>query len=56
MNVYGDVASTNIKSVASRIIKCWCNYSCTISVFNAILPNQNVSRTGYNEVDLQIIK
>jgi outer membrane receptor protein involved in Fe transport len=52
INVYGDVVSTNIKSVASGLLNAGAITPAQFSVFNAILPNQNVSRTGYNEVDI----
>ncbi|HRZ30891.1 MAG TPA: TonB-dependent receptor [Flavobacterium sp.] len=52
INVYGDVVSTNIKSVASRLLNAGAITPAQFTVFNAILPNQNVSRTGYNEVDI----
>jgi outer membrane receptor protein involved in Fe transport len=48
MNVYGDEASTNIKSVGNALVGLG-----VISPAQAsVLPNYNVSRTGYNEVDL----
>jgi len=52
INVYGDVVSTNIKSVASGLLNAGAITPAQFTVFNAILPNQNVSRTGYNEVDI----
>ena len=52
INVYGDVVSTNIKSVASGLLNAGVITPAQFTVFNAILPNQNVSRTGYNEVDI----
>ena len=52
INVYGDEASTNIKGVASGLLAAGAITPAQFSVFNAILPDYNVSRTGYNEVDL----
>lgn len=52
INVYGDVVSTNIKSVASGMLSAGAITQAQFDVFNAILPNTNVSRTGYNEVDI----
>ncbi len=52
INVYGDVVSTNIKSVASGLLNAGAITPAQFSVFNSILPNENVSRTGYNEVDI----
>uniref|UniRef100_UPI0037C01531 TonB-dependent receptor domain-containing protein n=1 Tax=Flavobacterium sp. TaxID=239 RepID=UPI0037C01531 len=52
MNVYGDEASTNIRSVANGLLNAGVINPAQYSVFNSILPNENVSRTGYNEVDL----
>jgi hypothetical protein len=50
INVYGDEA-TNIKGVAAGLLSRRYQ-SVTIYCFNSIPPNYNVSRTGYNEVDL----
>jgi len=48
MNVYGDEASTNLRSVGNALVGLG-----VISPAQAsVLPNYNVSRTGYNEVDL----
>ena len=52
MNVYGDEASTNIRSVAQGLFNAGAINASQLAVFNAVLPNINVSRTGYNEVDL----
>ena len=52
INVYGDVVSTNIRSVASGLLNAGVITPAQFNVFNAVLPNQNVSRTGYNEVDI----
>lgn len=52
MNVYGDEASTNIRGVAAGMLAAGAITPAQFSVFNQILPNENVSRTGYNEVDL----
>jgi hypothetical protein len=51
INVYGDEVTTNIKGVAAGLL-CRRYQSVTICCFYSILPNYNVSRTGYNEVDL----
>ncbi|WP_284650804.1 TonB-dependent receptor [Flavobacterium terrisoli] len=48
MNVYGDEASTNIKSVGQTLVGLGLLPASALN----ILPNENVSRTGYNEVDL----
>ncbi len=48
MNVYGDEASTNIRSVGQSLV----NLGLLPSSALNLLPNENVSRTGYNEVDL----
>jgi outer membrane receptor protein involved in Fe transport len=48
INVYGDEASTNLRSVGNALVGLG-----VISPAQAsVLPNYNVSRTGYNEVDL----
>ena len=52
INVYGDEVSTNIKNVAQGLFNAGAINSSQLSAFNQILPNENVSRTGYNEVDL----
>jgi outer membrane receptor protein involved in Fe transport len=52
LNVYGDEVSTNIKGVASGLLAAGAITPAQFTVFNSILPNYNVSRTGYNEVDL----
>lgn len=48
MNVYGDEVSTNIKNVGQSLAA---QNLIPASAVN-LLPNTNVSRTGYNEVDL----
>ena len=48
MNVYGDEASTNIRSVGQSLVNLGLLPASALNV----LPNENVSRTGYNEVDL----
>ena len=48
MNVYGDEASTNIKGVGQVLVD---KGLIPASAVN-LLPDTNVSRTGYNEVDL----
>ena len=52
MNVYGDETSVNIKSVSKILLDLGRITPAQFSAFNAILPNENVSRTGYNETDL----
>ncbi len=52
INVYGDEASTNIRGVATGMLNAGVITPAQFSVFQQILPNYNVSRTGYNEVDL----
>ncbi len=49
INVYGDEASTNIKAVGQKLVDL--GYPIPQSAIN-LLPNVNVSRTGYNETDL----
>ena len=48
INVYGDEVSTNIKGVGQALAGMGLIPSGAVN----ILPNSNVSRTGYNEVDL----
>lgn len=48
INVYGDEASTNIKSVGQALAGLGLLPASAVN----LLPNENVSRTGYNEVDL----
>ncbi|MCZ8091336.1 TonB-dependent receptor [Flavobacterium sp.] len=48
MNVYGDEASTNIRSVGQTLAGLGLIPASAVN----LLPNENVSRTGYNEVDL----
>lgn len=48
MNVYGDEVSTNIKSVGGNLVA----LGLLPAGLAAQLPNENVSRTGYNETDL----
>ncbi|MGV9004751.1 TonB-dependent receptor [Flavobacterium sp.] len=48
MNVYGDEATTNIKGVGQTLAGLGLLPASAVN----ILPNENVSRTGYNEVDL----
>ncbi len=52
MNVYGDEASTNLRGVASGLLEAGAITPSQFTIFNNILPNYNVSRTGYNEIDL----
>lgn len=52
INVYGDEVSTNLRGVAQGMFNAGAINASQLAVFNAILPNYNVSRTGYNEVDL----
>ncbi len=48
MNVYGDEVSTNIFSVGQSMVAA----GVLPAGLAALLPRENVSRTGYNEVDL----
>jgi len=52
MNVYGDEVSTNINAVADGLLAANAITAAQYAAFDAILPNYNVSRTGYNETDL----
>nr|WP_157485435.1 TonB-dependent receptor [Flavobacterium sp. ACAM 123] len=52
INVYGDEVTTNIKGVAAGLLSAGAISQSQFAAFNNILPNYNVSRTGYNEVDL----
>ncbi len=52
INVYGDEVSTNINAVADGLLAAGRITPSQHAAFDAILPNYNVSRTGYNEVDL----
>ncbi len=52
LNIYGDEVSTNIKNVAQGLLNAGAINASQFAAFNAILPNENVSRTGYNETDL----
>ena len=52
INVYGDEATTNIRNVAAGMRDAGAITPAQYTVFNSILPNYNVSRTGYNETDL----
>ncbi|TRX12460.1 TonB-dependent receptor domain-containing protein [Flavobacterium gawalongense] len=48
INVYGDEVSTNIKGVGQALASLGLISGAAVN----LLPNYNVSRTGYNEVDL----
>jgi outer membrane receptor protein involved in Fe transport len=48
MNVYGDEASTNIQGVGRKLVALGLLPASALN----LLPNESVSRTGYNEVDL----
>jgi outer membrane receptor protein involved in Fe transport len=48
INVYGDEVSTNIKGVGQSLASLGLISAAAVN----LLPNYNVSRTGYNEVDL----
>ena len=52
MNVYGDEVSTNLNAVADGLLAAGRITPAQYTAFDAILPNYNVSRTGYNESDL----
>lgn len=48
LNVYGDEVSTNIRGVAQALE----NLGILPNGASALVPSENISRTGYNEVDL----
>lgn len=48
LNVYGDEVSTNIRDVGTALV----NLGAISPAQASVLPNYNVSRTGYNETDL----
>lgn len=48
VNVYGDEVSTNIRGVAQALE----NLGILPNGASALVPSENISRTGYNEVDL----
>ena len=48
INVYGDEVSTNIKGVGNALVSLGRIPAGAVN----LLPNTNVSRTGYNEIDL----
>ena len=52
MNVYGDEVSTNIKAVGDGLLAAGQLNAGQYSLFQALVPSTNVSRTGYNETDL----
>jgi hypothetical protein len=53
INVYGDEVSTNLYNVGQKMLASGAWTAAGLpSSFATLLPNQNVSRTGYNEVDL----
>ncbi|MES2812184.1 MAG: TonB-dependent receptor [Bacteroidota bacterium] len=52
LNTYGDEVSTNIKDVAKGMLAAGAITPAQYTVFDAVLPNYNVSRTGYAEKDL----
>ena len=52
LNVYGDEVSVPLRDVAAGLLSAGAITPAQFTVFNAVLPNYNVSRTGYNEVDL----
>jgi outer membrane receptor protein involved in Fe transport len=52
INVYGDEASTNINNVADGLLAGNLINTVQHAYFKSVLPNENVSRTGYDEVDL----
>ncbi|MBS7787799.1 TonB-dependent receptor [Flavobacterium sp. CYK-55] len=52
INVYGDEVATNIKAVAPKLYAAGAITDAQLAAFNAILPDVNVSRTGYRETDL----
>lgn len=52
INVYGDEVITNIKAVGPKLFALGRITAEQLAAFNAILPDVNVTRTGYNETDL----
>ncbi|MCW2120340.1 TonB-dependent receptor [Flavobacterium sp. 7A] len=48
INVYGDEATTNLKGVGNKLVALKIIPASAVN----LLPNTNVSRTGYNETDL----
>jgi len=52
INVYGDEVTTNLNGVADGLLAAGAITPAQFAAFDAILPNYNVSRTGYNETDL----
>lgn len=50
INIYGDEVATNIRNVGTALVAAGVP-GLTTALVN-LLPNTNVSRTGYNEVDL----
>lgn len=52
INVYGDEAKTNLNGVAKGLLDAGKITPSQFVAFNQILPNYDVSRTGYNETDL----
>ncbi|RYF12899.1 MAG: TonB-dependent receptor, partial [Flavobacteriales bacterium] len=58
VNVYGDEVSQNMRSVAQSVVNSPLSTPTQKAQFTALLgipgliPNSNVSRTGYNEIDL----
>ncbi|PRZ26128.1 TonB-dependent receptor domain-containing protein [Flavobacterium granuli] len=52
INVYGDEVSTNLNAVADGLLAAGVITPSQFAAFDGILPNYNVSRTGYNETDL----
>lgn len=52
INVYGDEVVTNIKAVGPKLFQLGRITAEQLAAFNAILPDMNVSRTGYNETEL----
>ncbi|MFC6877646.1 TonB-dependent receptor [Flavobacterium myungsuense] len=52
INVYGDEATTNLNGVAKGLLDAGRITQSQFNSFNQILPNYNISRTGYNETDL----
>ncbi|MBC5840668.1 TonB-dependent receptor [Flavobacterium sp. F-380] len=52
INVYGDEVVTNIRNVSDGLLAAGRITPAQYNVFRSVLPNSNVSRTGYNETDL----
>ncbi len=52
INIYGDEAKTNIRGVAKGLFDAGRISAAQQGLFESVLKNEDVSRTGYKEVDL----